>query len=100
MKKSMILHMMKDGLSKLKLQIQKYFKRINQMKLKSPLLVGFGISNKETRRVASINSNGVIIGSDNFVKLEKVNNLLIILEDMVGNKKEFSRRKHLIMRKP
>lgn len=41
----------------------KYFKRINQMKLKSPLLVGFGISNKETRRVASINSNGVIIGS-------------------------------------
>ena len=27
---------------------------------------------------------------DNFVKLEKVNNLLIILEDMVGNKKEFS----------
>ena len=41
----------------------KYFKRINQMKLKSPLLVGFGISNKETRKVASINSNGVIIGS-------------------------------------
>jgi tryptophan synthase alpha chain len=41
----------------------KYFKRINQMKLKSPLLVGFGISNKETRGVASINSNGVIIGS-------------------------------------
>ena len=27
---------------------------------------------------------------DNFVKLEKVNNLLIVLEDMVGNKKEFS----------
>ena len=24
---------------------------------------------------------------DNFVKLEKVNNLLIVLEDMVGNKK-------------
>ena len=41
----------------------KYFKRINQMKLRSPLLVGFGISNKETRKVASINSDGVIIGS-------------------------------------
>ena len=41
----------------------KYFKRINQMKLRSPLLVGFGISNKDTRKIASINSDGVIIGS-------------------------------------
>ena len=40
-----------------------YFKRINKMNLKAPLLVGFGISNQETCRVASDNSDGVIIGS-------------------------------------
>ncbi len=27
------------------------------------ILVGFGISNKDTRKIASINSDGVIIGS-------------------------------------
>jgi tryptophan synthase alpha chain len=40
-----------------------YFKRINKMNLKAPLLVGFGISNQETYRVATENSDGVIIGS-------------------------------------
>jgi tryptophan synthase alpha chain len=33
------------------------------MNLKAPLLVGFGISNQETCRVATENSDGVIIGS-------------------------------------
>ena len=39
------------------------FKRINKMNLKAPLLVGFGISNQETCRVATENSDGAIIGS-------------------------------------
>lgn len=42
---------------------KKYFKRINSMKLKSPLLVGFGISNKNTFVDAGKYSRGAIIGS-------------------------------------
>ena len=42
---------------------KKYFKRINSMKLKSPLLVGFGISNKNTFVDACKYSRGAIIGS-------------------------------------
>ena len=42
---------------------KKYFKRINSMKLKSPLLVGFGISNKDTFIDAGKYSHGAIIGS-------------------------------------
>ena len=41
----------------------KYFKRINKMNLKSSLLIGFGISNKQTYMDAIKHSNGVIIGS-------------------------------------
>ena len=40
-----------------------YFKRINEMNLNSPLLVGFGISNKNTFIDAGKYSRGAIIGS-------------------------------------
>lgn len=40
-----------------------YFKHIPAMKLKNPLIVGFGISNKETFRQATQYANGAIIGS-------------------------------------
>tara|TARA_A100001011_G_C14142955_1_gene770535 strand:+ start:154 stop:915 length:762 start_codon:yes stop_codon:yes gene_type:complete len=40
-----------------------YFKRIGQMQLKTPQLVGFGISNAETYRAATLFSRGAIIGS-------------------------------------
>ena len=42
---------------------KKYFKRINEMNLTSPLLVGFGISNKNTFIDAGKYSRGAIIGS-------------------------------------
>ena len=44
-----------------------YFKRINEMKLKVPVLTGFGISNKQTFNQACEHSKGAIIGSA-FVK--------------------------------
>lgn len=44
-----------------------YFKRINDLKLKVPVLTGFGISNKITFDQACSNSAGAIIGSA-FVK--------------------------------
>lgn len=45
-----------------------YFKRIEDMALQNPRLVGFGISNKATFRAACENSSGAIIGSK-FVSL-------------------------------
>jgi tryptophan synthase alpha chain len=40
-----------------------YFERLQKMKLKNPLLIGFGISNKETFSQASQYSAGAIVGS-------------------------------------
>jgi tryptophan synthase alpha chain len=45
-----------------------YFKKIAEMNLKNPLLVGFGVSNKETFDAASKYTNGAIIGSA-FIRL-------------------------------
>ncbi|NLN33819.1 MAG: tryptophan synthase subunit alpha [Flavobacteriaceae bacterium] len=44
-----------------------YFKRIHEMNLKNPQIVGFGISNKETFESATVYAKGAIIGSA-FVK--------------------------------
>ncbi len=40
-----------------------YFKRVNALNLKNPLVVGFGISNKETFNEVCKYANGAIIGS-------------------------------------
>lgn len=50
-------------------QIQ-YFERLKKMKLKNPILIGFGISNQQTFRQASEYSAGAIVGSA-FVNLLK-----------------------------
>lgn len=64
---------------------QAYFHRINQMNLKNPRLIGFGISNKATYDAASQNASGVIIGS-RFVQLlsEKASPELAIQELLRG----------------
>jgi tryptophan synthase alpha chain len=49
----------------------KYFKRIESMNLKTPTIVGFGISNSETFNLAVGHSNGAIIGSAFIKFLEK-----------------------------
>lgn len=46
---------------------QAYFRRIHAMKLRNPLLIGFGISNAETLQAAYVNANGGIVGSQ-FIK--------------------------------
>ncbi len=50
---------------------KEYFERINKMNLKSPLLIGFGISNRETYKDAIKFSQGAIIGSAFIKHLEK-----------------------------
>ena len=42
---------------------QAYFNKVNQMKLKHPRMIGFGISNKQTLESAQANAAGAIIGS-------------------------------------
>lgn len=46
---------------------QAYFRRIHDMQLRNPLLIGFGISNAETLQAAFTNASGGIIGSQ-FIK--------------------------------
>jgi tryptophan synthase alpha chain len=45
-----------------------YFRRIHQMNLRNPLLIGFGISNHATLSAAFEHANGAIIGS-RFIRL-------------------------------
>jgi len=45
-----------------------YFKRLQNLKLKNPLLIGFGISNNDTFKKASEYSAGAIVGSA-FIRL-------------------------------
>lgn len=47
---------------------QEYFKRIQQMNLRNPQLIGFGISNHSTFVSACKNANGAIVGSA-FIKM-------------------------------
>ena len=49
-------------------QKQAYFNRVHAMNLRNPLMIGFGISNKQTLKSAQANANGAIIGSK-FVQL-------------------------------
>ena len=55
----------------------KYFNRIGKMKLKTPQLVGFGISNSATYQSATKFSRGAIIGSAfiNFLEKEGVHKI-------------------------
>lgn len=59
-------------------QKQEYFRRINQMNLRNPRMIGFGISNAQTLKAAQDNAAGAIIGSK-FVSL---------LEESDGNAEE------------
>ena len=49
-------------------QKQDYFRRIDQMHLHNPRMIGFGISNAQTLKAAQENADGAIIGSK-FVSL-------------------------------
>lgn len=67
---------------------QAYFQRINSMNLKTPRMIGFGISNRQTLQSAQDNAAGAIIGSK-FVTLlsehhdpsEALNALLTALQN-------------------
>ena len=53
---------------------QEYFRRINDMNLRNPRMIGFGISNKQTLEAALQNAAGAIIGSKFVTLLNESNN--------------------------
>ncbi|TFV93277.1 tryptophan synthase subunit alpha [Algoriphagus kandeliae] len=60
-----------------------YFKRVQEMKLKNPRLIGFGISDSETFTTASKYSNGAIIGSAFIKKIKDSKNQSQDIQDYI-----------------
>ena len=52
---------------------QAYFRRIDQMNLRNPRMIGFGISNRQTLQSAQQNAAGAIIGSKFVTLLNETN---------------------------
>lgn len=62
---------------------QKYFARVNGMKLRNPRMIGFGISNRQTLAAAQLNAAGAIIGSKFVTLLEKHQNPESALDELM-----------------
>ncbi len=54
---------------------QAYFEKLQSMQLKNPILVGFGIKDRETFQAACKHTNGAIIGSAYIKAIENSNNI-------------------------
>lgn len=63
-------------------EVEKYLQRLQNMKLKNPVLVGFGIKDKETFVAACAYANGAIIGSAYIKAIEDA-------EDIVAATRQF-----------
>ena len=64
---------------------QGYFKKLQNMQLKNPLLVGFGINNKQTFEAACTYTNGAIIGSAYIKALQQNTNVVASTKDFLKN---------------
>ena len=77
---------------------ESYFKRINEMKLKNPIVIGFGIHNHQTFSKACEYANGAIIGSAFVKAIDKSSDLKkdigVFVSEIYGNtsKSELSSR--------
>lgn len=62
-----------------------YFKRVFDMKLSNPQIVGFGISNKKTFKSATQYQKGAIVGSSfiNFIKENSIENIPIFIDNLI-----------------
>ena len=63
---------------------KEYFKRIDDLKLKAPRLIGFGIHDRDSYLTACANSNGAIIGSAFIRALDKAEDISGSIESFVG----------------
>ena len=64
-----------------------YFKRINQLDLKTPKLIGFGISDKKTFDTACGHADGAIIGSAFIKALNGSNNIKQTVKEFINSVK-------------
>lgn len=64
-----------------------YFKKLSEMKLKNPFLIGFGVSNKETFEAVTKFATGAIIGSAFIKLLKSSSNLSTDIQDFINNLK-------------
>jgi tryptophan synthase alpha chain len=62
-----------------------YFKRLKEMQLNNPILVGFGIKDKETFQSACQHTNGAIIGSAYIQALEGSTNIKHSTKEFLNN---------------
>jgi tryptophan synthase alpha chain len=62
-----------------------YFKRLKEMQLNNPILVGFGIKDKETFQSACQYTNGAIIGSAYIKSLEGATNIQLSTKEFLNN---------------
>lgn len=62
-----------------------YFERIKNMKLKNPLVIGFGISNRETFTQACNFAHGAIIGSAFVKMLTESKNMSSAINDFISS---------------
>ena len=65
-------------------QQEGYFKRLKDMKLKNPVLVGFGIKDKPTFQAACAYANGAIIGSAYIKALENTEDINAATNNFLG----------------
>jgi tryptophan synthase alpha chain len=76
------------GSAKNMTDVSDYLSRLKKMKLKNPVLVGFGIKDKETFNAACSNANGAIIGSAYIQALQQSGEVKettkLFLESIIG----------------
>lgn len=65
-----------------------YFRRVSSMRLKNPIMAGFGIHNKETMEQVHTYCNGAIIGSAFMRRLQKSRSVEEGIEDFFRSLKE------------
>jgi tryptophan synthase alpha chain len=64
---------------------QAYFKKLHDMKLSNPILVGFGIKDKQTFNAACEYTNGAIIGSAYIKELENSTDVNATTKEFLNN---------------
>ena len=62
-----------------------YFKKVQDMQLNNPVLVGFGIKDKSTFQSACAYTNGAIIGSAYIKALENTNNIALTTKEFLNS---------------
>ncbi|RFS21089.1 tryptophan synthase subunit alpha [Chitinophaga silvatica] len=62
-----------------------YFKRLKNLQLKNPILIGFGIKDKKTFDAAAANANGAIIGTAFIKAVAESKDINKTIKDFIGS---------------